>query len=189
VTDRIEPGDGGLRRWERAREGDVQDFRIFRVRRIAARSPRTGQVRPFTILECPEWVNVVAITVEGRVILIRQFRHGTGEVTLEIPGGVVEAGETPAAAAARELREETGYAGGEPRLLGVVEPNPAIQSNRCHLFLIEGCARVGDLALDAGEDIAVLTAAVDEVLAAVDDGRIRHALVLCALSKWRARGP
>ena len=187
MTDHLDAGGGSLGRWEREPGDDVQDYRIFRVRRIAARSPRTGSVRPFTILECPDWVNVVALTTEGEIILVRQFRHGRGEVTLEIPGGVVEAGEAPAAAAARELREETGYVGGEPILLGVVEPNPAIQSNRCHLFLIEGCTRAGDLVLDDGEDIEVVTALVDEVFAAVHDGRVRHALVICALTRWRER--
>src|SRR5580765_2300990 len=128
--------------WPTEGQGTEQDFRIFRIRTVTARSPRTGQAHPFTILECPDWINVVARTTEGRLLMIRQFRHGTGKVTLEIPGGMVDPGESPADAAVRELREETGYAGGTPRLLGVVEPNPAIQTNLCHLFWIDDCRRV-----------------------------------------------
>lgn len=175
-----------MRPWEREGPEETTDFRIFRVRRFLARSPRTGHARPFTVLDCADWVNVVALTPAGELILVRQFRHGTGEETLEVPGGVIDPGESPEHAGARELREETGYAGGAPRLLGTVEPNPAIQSNRCHTVLLEGCRRVGDADPDPGEDLETVVLPADEVLAAARDGRIRHALVLCALGWWAA---
>jgi ADP-ribose pyrophosphatase len=176
-----------LREWPREGQDEVRDYHVFRVRRVIARSPRTGQPHPFTVLECPDWVNVIARTKEGTLVLIRQFRHGTREITLEIPGGMVEPGEQAADAATRELLEETGYAGEEPVLLGVVEPNPAIQSNTCFTFFVDGCARLREPAPDAGEDIDVLTMAPEETLAAVADGRIRHALVICALRWWQER--
>lgn len=176
-----------MRPWETVGGADTSDFRIFRVRRFLARSPRTGDARPFTVLECPDWVNVIARTPDGSLVLVRQYRHGTGEDTLEIPGGMVDPGEEPARAAARELREETGFAGEEPVLLGVVEPNPAIQTNRCHTYLIDGCRRVADAAPDPGEDLEVEVMPEADVLAAARDGRIRHALVLCALLWWRDR--
>lgn len=169
-----------LEGWERAGTEEVSDFRVFRVRRFRARSPRTGGLRTFSVIDSPDWVNIVALTPDDEAVLVRQFRQGTGEVTLEIPGGLVDPGEDPAAAAVRELREETGYAGGSPRHLGTVEPNPAIQSNRCHTYLIEGCRRVAEPRLDPGEDIEVVTLPRSGLAAAVADGRIRHALVVCA---------
>jgi 8-oxo-dGTP pyrophosphatase MutT (NUDIX family) len=111
---------------------------------------------------------------------VRQYRHGTDRVSLEIPGGIVDEHETPADAAVRELAEETGYAGSAPAHLGTVEPNPAVFSNRCHTYLIRDCRPFGDQRLDPGEDIEVTTLPRSEVIAAVADGRIAHALVICA---------
>jgi thioredoxin type arsenate reductase len=167
-------------RWERTGDEELTDFGVFRIRRYLARSPRTGRDRPFSVVDTVDWVNVVAVTPDDRVVLVRQFRHGTGEVTLEIPGGMVDRSEDPAAAAARELREETGYAGEDPVFLGTVEPNPAFLSNRCHTYLVTGARRVAEPQPDAGEDIAVTLLPRAGLAAAVADGRIRHALVVCA---------
>jgi 8-oxo-dGTP pyrophosphatase MutT (NUDIX family) len=174
-----DPGD--LRPWPRTREERREHYRIFEVVHFRARSPRTGDERPFTVIEAPDWVNVVALTDTGDVVCIRQFRHGTGQFTLEIPGGMVDPGEEPAAAAARELREETGFAGDPPELLGIVEPNPAILTNLCHTFLVRGARRTAETEMDPGEDIEVVVMTREAVRAAARDGTIRHALVLCAL--------
>ncbi len=125
--------------WKLLGSRDVSDHRIFRIRHDLYRFEPSGAERDFVILDCPDWVNIIPLTDDGQVVLIRQFRHGTRDVTLEIPGGVVEAHETPEAAAVRELSEETGYVPARVKSLGFVSPNPAIQGNRSHTFLAEGC--------------------------------------------------
>jgi len=169
-----------LKPWPRESEEFVADMGIFRVQRLRTRSPRTGAVRSVTLLEAGDWVNVVALTPELQVVLVRQFRHGTREFTLEIPGGQVDAGESPEEAAARELREETGFAGGAPLLLGRVTPNPAFLDNHCHTFLIRDCLRVGEPQQDHGEDIEVLIRPLADIPTVVAAGEIDHALVICA---------
>lgn len=134
----------------------------------------------------PDWVNVIAVTPEGRLLLVKQFRFGVDDFSLEIPGGMIEAGEDPVAAGVRELREETGFAGTSAKLIGSVHPNPAIQSNRCHFVLVEGATLRGAVAWDPDEEIEVTSAPVDEVLAWARSGRITHGLVLCALFFFEA---
>jgi 8-oxo-dGTP pyrophosphatase MutT (NUDIX family) len=169
-----------LERWQKTGGGLTSEFGVFRVRRYRARSPRTGEERPISVIDSDGWVNVVPVTPENEIVFVRQFRHGTQAFTLEIPGGLVDPGEDPAEAARRELLEETGYAGGEPSLLGIVEPNPAILSNRCHTYLVRDAALVGQPSLEPGEDVVVATLPVREVPLAIADGRIAHALVICA---------
>ncbi|MDP6461423.1 MAG: NUDIX hydrolase [Gemmatimonadota bacterium] len=156
---------------------DVGIFRIFSHR---ARSPRTGEERKITVVDSNDWVNVVAITPDAEVVLVRQFRHGVEAVTLEIPGGLVDAGEDPAAAGVRELLEETGYAGGEPQLLGRVRPNPSFLTNLCHTFLVEDCIEVAEPSPDPGEDIRVARVPLAELPGLVASGEITHSLVVCA---------
>ena len=138
-----------------------------------------------------DWCNVLALTPDGRLVLVRQFRFGIDGFSLEIPGGVMEAGENPIEAGLRELREETGFTGERARLLGSVHPNPAIQSNRCHFVLVEDAVQSASLAWDADEEIAVVTMPVDAVFAHARVGGLTHALVLNALfllePHWRAR--
>jgi ADP-ribose pyrophosphatase len=160
-----------------------RSYRIFDLRMDRSVSPRTGEEHDFIVLESAPWVNVIALTDREEVVLIRQYRHGIREVTLEIPGGLVEDGDGPLAAAKRELLEETAYRSEEWIDLGYLHPNPAIQNNCCHTFLALGAKPAGAQSLDDKEDIAVVLKSLAEIPRLIREGGITHALVICAF--WR----
>lgn len=148
-----------------------------------------GLERDFVVLASPDWVNVVPLTADGQVVLIRQFRVGSNDWTIEIPGGMIDPGERPIDAAAREMREETGYDADELVYLGKVNPNPALFENTCYTFLAKNAAPKAGQRLDEGEMIEVFTAPLAELPAMVADGRIDHSLVVSALAFfWLHRG-
>ncbi|MFH1487880.1 MAG: NUDIX hydrolase [Pseudomonadota bacterium] len=161
-----------------------ESLTIFNFRINRSRSPRTGKFHDFYILESSDWVNVIPITPGGQVVLIRQYRHGIRRVTLEIPGGIVERGDTPEEAARRELMEETGYQASEMIPLGHVHPNPAFLDNRCTTFLARGVFPAGAQAQDEKEDIEVLLRPVDDIPRAIREGEITHSLVLAAFYRF-----
>ncbi len=143
----------------------------------------------YVTLHSPDWVNVVPVTREGRVVLIKQWRHGSEDWAIEIPGGLVDPGETPAQAAARELAEETGYQAAKLRFLGKVNPNPALFDNYCHTFLAEGLDGPDEPDLDPGESIEVFTVRPADLPAMVATGEIDHCIVIAALSfYWLSQG-
>ena len=168
-------------RWQKLREEPHSTTRIFDVVKAFFRHPKREKEQDFFVINPPDWVNVVALTPDGHLVLVRQFRYGINEFSLEVPGGVMDPGEDPVTAGLRELREETGYVGTRARLLGAVHPNPAMQSNRCHLVLVEDARREADLEWDPDEEFEILTKPVDEVFALAAAGGITHAMVLNAL--------
>jgi 8-oxo-dGTP pyrophosphatase MutT (NUDIX family) len=170
--------------WEVVASEEIQNCAVFRVRRDHARSPRTGRIHPFYGIEADAWVNVVPVTSSGEVVLVRQYRHGTREVTLEIPGGIVDPGETPLQAAERELLEETGYGGGRLAPLGSVNPNPALFANRVHTFVAHGVEPRQPVRQSGTEETSVVLLPGDAVRGAIESGRIDHALVVVALCRW-----
>jgi ADP-ribose pyrophosphatase len=178
-----------IRPWKKISSKLLGDFRIFTLRSDVKISPRTGQEHDFFVLDSVHWVNVIAITPDQQLVMVEQYRHGSNTVELEVPGGMMDAGETdPVATAVRELREETGYEGQPARLLGRVHANPAILSNTCFTVLVEDCRLKHPIELDHGEDLAVRLVPVSEIPKLVADEKIGHSLVVVALyhfDLWR----
>ncbi|MBS1119059.1 MAG: hydrolase [Deltaproteobacteria bacterium] len=158
------------------------DYKIFKTAFVDGIHPLTGASMQFSLIECVDWVNIIALTPDDRVVLIRQFRPGTNSVCVEIPGGMIDPGEQPLVAAARELEEETGYTSNDWRMLGKVAPNPAIQSNHLHTYLALGARPTHPQRLDGSEVIALETVPLPEVQDMLRDGRIDHALVITAFA-------
>jgi 8-oxo-dGTP pyrophosphatase MutT (NUDIX family) len=159
--------------------------RIFTLYSRRCESPTNpAKSGDFVYLDPADWVNVVALTAAGEVVMIEQFRHGLNEVTLELPGGIVDPGEDPMDACTRELLEETGYAPAQPgtlaRSIGVVSANPAIMTNRVHTGLIEHVVPAAKQHLDGNEEIAVRLVPLADVPGLIRKGIIHHSLVVAA---------
>lgn len=169
-------------RWKLGARSPGSDYRIFKTAFVDGAHPRTGAIKKFSIIECVDWVNIVALTPADEVVLIRQYRAGTNSICLEIPGGMVDAGEEPLAAAQRELAEETGYTAETWRHLGTTLPNPAIQGNRLYSYLAIDARPTMETRFDSSEVIAIETAPLAGVRAMLRDGRIDHALVIAAFA-------
>lgn len=169
--------------WKTLRRERVADCRVFSVERATARSPKDGAEHAFYRILSDDWVQIVAVTPAEEIVMIRQYRHGSDTVTLEIPGGLIDAGESPLDAAARELLEETGFRGARLRPLGSVNPNPGLFGNRLHAFVAEDAEQVAEIRNDATEQTfveLVPRVRVPELLCA---GAVDHALVVATL--WR----
>ena len=176
-----------LRPWLKLGDETLARHLVFHVRRSRQRSPRTGAEIPFFLIDTADWVNILPITVDQQVVFVRQFRQGSEQLSLELPGGVVDPHEKePLQAAIRELREETGHEAEQFASIGDMNPNPAIMSNRCYAFVATGCRPVGGLQQDAGEDIEVVTVPLADLDDLVRSGQIDHAIVLATISLWRA---
>lgn len=171
-----------LKPWPQLGTKALGDYRIFKVRADEKVSPRNGNKQDFYVIECVDWVNVIAITPQRELVMVEQFRHGTNTIELEIPGGIMDAKDSsPVATGVRELREETGYEGNNARLLASVFANPAIMNNTCHTVIVEDCVPKHPVEWDSGEDMVTRLVPVSEVPALVAAGKIRHPLVVAAL--------
>lgn len=173
--------------FERRASRELLSTPVFRLREDTSAHPVTGEEGRYYVLDCADWVNIIAITEARELVMVRQWRHGTACLELEIPAGALEPGEDAAEAAARELEEETGFAPARCTLLGQVHPNCAIQSNRCFSVLAEGCRRVGPTRFDAGEQIELALVPLTEVMDRVRDGTLRNGMMLVALLFWLDR--
>ena len=180
---------GKVQPWKQLSTKPVGDFRVFTVRSDLKVSPRTGKEHDFYVIESVNWVNVLALTREGQLVMIEQYRHGSNTVELEIPGGMMDAEDaSPLAAGLRELREETGYEGSQAETIGQIYANPAIMSNICYTVLVRDCELKHIQQLDQGEDLATCLVSLNEIPNLMRSGRIGHSLVAVALyhfELWR----
>lgn len=166
--------------WARARSEAVADCRVFRVRRDWSVDPLTQIEHDFYCIEAPDWINIIPLTSTEEVVMIEQYRHGIESVTLEIPGGMVDEGEAPRNAAAREMFEETGYTAAEIIKLGKTQPNPAIQNNWIHTFFAPGAEFKSEPVFDGTERTLVRLIPLSEVPELIAHGTITHSLVVVA---------
>ena len=170
-----------LKPWQRLDSETVYSCRIFSLQKNRSRSPRTNEEHDFFVLDSGDWVNIIPVTADGRVVLIRQYRHGTNDMTLEIPGGMVDREDpSPLHAARREMQEETGYDSEDIIPLGAIHPNPAIQGNRCHSFLARNVEKLFEPSFDTTEETEVILVHTDELPELVSQERITHAVVVVA---------
>jgi ADP-ribose pyrophosphatase len=170
--------------WTDLHTEELHDCRVFRVGRVRTRSPRSGDVHDFYRIDASDWVNVVPVTAAGEVVMVRQYRHGLRALTLEIPGGMVDAGESPEEAAARELLEETGHRAAVLEPLGSVNPNPALFGNRVHMYVARGAERVGPVRNEGLEETVVELIPGRRIADLLRRGAIDHALVVAALYRY-----
>src|ERR1041384_2042673 len=169
--------------WQIKSSKQVADCKVFKVREDLSVCDEDQREHPFYVIESPEWVNIIPLTVNEEVVLIEQYRHGINEVVLEIPGGLVDEDETPEEAAVRELAEETGYVPGKVLLLGRSRPNPAIQNNWVYHFLALDCELKGESKFDSNESISTGLVPLAEIAPLISEGMITHSLVLAAFHR------
>lgn len=170
-----------IEHWQTLSSKTVAECRIFSVEMIEKRHPARDSAGEFARIQTSDWVNIIPLTDAGTVILVRQYRHGIEDISLEIPGGIIDEGEDPRVAAQRECEEETGYSGqGHAELIGINDPNPALQGNRCYSYVWRGCRAATTQHLDEHEDIEVVEVPLGDIPALIHDGKIRHSLVLAA---------
>ena len=169
-----------VKKWPLQSEREVYPTRVFRVLEKHYFKPDTTKNFTASVLKCPNWVNIIGINPKGEILLERQYRFGTDRIELEIPGGVIEAGEDPLMAAKREMKEETGYVSDQWHLLGVVNANPAIMTNQCFSYLALNLQPKGEIHFDADEEIEYLFKPAAEVRADIRNGIITNVFIIAA---------
>lgn len=167
-------------RWHTLSTTTRLDAPIFTVDAITRRHPGREDAATFWVVAPSDWVNILAITPDSKLVLVEQYRHGTDAITLEIPGGAVDPDEPPLEAAKRELEEETGYTATRWVELGKIAVNPAMMRNHCTTFLAIDATQTAAQNLDEHEDIALTTLPLDAFFEAIDSGKIDHGIVVSA---------
>lgn len=177
-----------MKKWSVEQREVICDTSVFSVQRHIAKVPESDKKGVFYTLDAPDWVNVMALNEKKEIILVKQYRHGIAEISLEIPAGVVDKEhENPQDAAKTELLEETGYVSNKWTYLGSVTTNPALFTNRCHLYLAEECMWRCDQKLDTFERIEIVLMPLKSFLREVSQGGIHNALVTATVGKYLLR--
>ncbi|HPZ08584.1 MAG TPA: NUDIX hydrolase [Candidatus Eremiobacteraeota bacterium] len=167
--------------WELLSSETKFSNRILNIRHDWYLFNRSGTKKDYTVIDTGDWVNIIPLTRENEFILIKQYRHGTKDIVIEIPGGTIEKYDiTPEEAARRELLEETGYTSDKFTSLGTIIPNPAIQNNRCYIFLAEDVLKSSEQNLDPHEEIELLFTPRKKISSMIKKGEINHSLVIDA---------
>lgn len=176
-----------MRSWREISRKLVFNSFLITVFRVGFRSEKSGKEGEFDILGLRDWMNVVPVTKNNEVILVKQFRYGIGADTLEFPAGTIETGQSPLETARRELLEETGGVPASIEELGFSHPNPALQGNRCFYFAAHGVSIEKPQSLDPFEEIELVTYPVDQVDELIASGKITHALSINAWHFFKNR--
>lgn len=169
--------------WEVIRSEPGPNLVLFQARYDWVRNPRNAKSLKALVLESADWVNIVAITPEKKLVVVRQYRFGIERTTTELPAGIIESGETSEQAAIRELKEETGYTAATWKYLGWVETNPAFMNNLCHQWLALDVVKTSSPELDEGEDVSVAELSLEEAHFEIEQGNMRNSLTVLSLSR------
>ena len=170
-------------RWKKMGSKAGPELPLFQVRYDTMQHPTSFEEFQRVVLETSDWVTVIAVTTDDKIVMVEQYRFGVGDLTTEPVAGMVDPGEDSMQAAQRELLEETGFGKGTWRYLGSVQANPAIHNNLCHHWLVENVVVVQDPKPDSGEAIRVHLMTLDEIKKAIAVGKLKHPLGLSALSR------
>jgi 8-oxo-dGTP pyrophosphatase MutT (NUDIX family) len=165
---------------------DCSIFTVFNAHRISPQGQRADRY----LLQAPDWAMVIPLVKSAgndACLMVRQYRQGSGSVTMEFPAGMVDPGETPEEAVIRELREETGYEAGKLSLLGAVNPNSAIMTNTQYVYLAENLVHRGGLSLDEHEDLEVEVVPLSDVIRQMGQGAFDNGTMMMALGFFLQR--
>ncbi len=168
-------------KWDEVKRVHHSDCRIFEVERVTFHHKPRNQSGEFFVINTKPWVHVIGLTPEKEVVMVQQFRFGSQTLSWEVPGGLMERGESPIDAGLRELREETGFTGDEAELIATISPNPAIQSNYCNFVLVKNVQKTSELEWDEAEEILTQTVPYDEVVEWAHNGKMIHSLSITSL--------
>ncbi|MDR1891157.1 MAG: NUDIX hydrolase [Puniceicoccales bacterium] len=170
--------------WEELSKETMADYKIFSVARCKLKNPSNNKSGDFYIIDCNDWVQVIAETLDNQIVMVSQYRFGSGKLSLELPGGMMDRGENVIEAAQRELEEETGFCGELAKVIATLYPNPAIQTNVLNVVLIKNCTKKKDTHFDEFEDLTTSLITKQDLIKAVAIGEISHCITIAAIAKY-----